>query len=188
MEYPIFLGGERAGTLRERAEGLYTVLEAELPGAPEQLLRLWIHGGGESAYLGLMEPGDGGLTLARRFSALERRKLPKQIAYASDRERPEQNSLHNIEPKPEPAPEQEETEEESHSTTENRASGTDRCPWPAPVAEETGDLLWLRRADGTLTAHDGISTLLALPAALRTKPRGTVLRRIEGKDYLVFRY
>ena len=36
MEYPIFLGGRRAGTLRERAEGLYTFFEAELPEVPEQ--------------------------------------------------------------------------------------------------------------------------------------------------------
>ena len=66
MEYPILIGGERAGTLRESVCGLYTVFEAELPDMPPRLLRLWAHGEGESGYLGLMEPKDAGLILFRR--------------------------------------------------------------------------------------------------------------------------
>ena len=55
------------------------------------------------------------------------------------------------------------------------------------MTEETEGLLWLRRADGSLTAHDGVSGLLALPAVLKNAPGRAVLRQIEGKDYLVFR-
>ena len=154
MEYPIFLGGRRAGTLRERAEGLYTAFEAELPEVPEQLLRLWVHGAGESAYLGIPEPGEGGLFLTRRLSAMERRRFPRAILCASEEE-----SLHN-----------------------NKS-----CPWPAPVTEETEGLLWLRRPDGSLSAHDGVSGLLALPTSLKDAPGRAVLRRIDGRDYLVFR-
>ena len=184
MDYPIRIGGEQAGTLRESVSGLYTVFEAELPGTPPRLLRLWVHGEGESACLGLMEPKDGGLFLLRRFSALERKKLPARIVYASEEK--EGTSLHNTE---KDSMEMPETEPNGlHNVNEPRPGGLDRCPWPAPVGEESGDLLWLRRRDGTLTAHDGISTLLALPASLRSAPRGAVLRRIEGMDYLVFRY
>ena len=166
MEYPIFLGGERAGTLFERAEGLYTVFKAQLPGQPARLLRLWVHGEGESACLGVPEPKEGGLFLTRRLTALERGRFPKTIAFASEEE-----SYHNNK-SAEPAGE----------------AALDRCPWPAPVSEETGDLLWLRRTDGSLTAHDGVSSLLALPAALKSTPPGAVLRVIEGREYLVFRY
>ena len=166
MEYPIFLGGERAGTLFERAEGLYTVFEAQLPGQSARLLRLWVHGEGESASLGVPEPKAGGLFLTRRLSSTERGRFPKAIAFAS-----EEKSLHNTK-NAEPAGE----------------AMLDRCPWPAPVSQETGDLLWLRRTDGSLTAHDGVSSLLALPAALKRTPPGAVLRHIEGRDYLVFRY
>ena len=173
MEYPIFLGGERAGTLFERAEGLYTLFEAELPGQPARLLRLWIHGEGESACLGVPEPKEGGLFLTRRLTALERGRFPKAITFASEAE-----SLHNIATGSEAAvPE-----------TPAGEPALDRCPWPAPVSQETGDLLWLRRTDGSLTAHDGVSSLLALPAALKSKPPGAVLRVIEGREYLVFRY
>jgi hypothetical protein len=48
--------------------------------------------------------------------------------------------------------------------------------------------LWLRRTDGSLVAHDGISSLVALPAKLRRETGGAVLRQIEGKEYIVFRY
>lgn len=184
MDYPIRIDGARAGTLRESVSGLYTVFEAELPDTPPRLLRLWVHGEGESACLGLMEPKDDGLCLLRRFSALERKKLPARIAYASERETAE--SLHNSTTEKLENP----TEQTKglHNIDEPQVGGLDRCPWPAPVGKESGDLLWLRRGDGTLTAHDGISTLLALPARLRSAPRGAVLRRIEGMDYLVFRY
>lgn len=173
MDYPIIIGGRLAGTLSESRSGLYTVFEARLPKDPGGLLRLYVHGGGESACLGLMEPQNGGLHLCRRMSALERRSLPTEIAFASDA--PE--SLHNIEPV---------SSEGLHNAKPARETTLSTCPWPAPVPEE-GELLWLRCADGTLRAHDGVSTLVAFPASLKAPGEGTVLRRIEGRDYLVFR-
>jgi hypothetical protein len=48
--------------------------------------------------------------------------------------------------------------------------------------------LWYRRTDGSLVAFDGISSLVAIPSALRgAVPKGAE-RMIEGKKYLVFRY
>lgn len=162
MDYPLLLGGREAGTLSESRSGLYTVFEARVPFDPGRLVRLYLHGAGESAYLGLMQPGSGGLTLRRRLSALERRAFPAEIAFASDEE-----GLHHAEPPPQ--------------TT------LAACPWPAPVPEEDGGLLWMRCRDGSLRAFDGVSTLVALPSQLRRVRPGTVLREIEGRSYLVFR-
>ena len=171
MDHPLLIGGERAGTLTESQSGLYTVFEARLPEDPGGLVRLYVHGGGESACLGLMEPQNGGLFLRRRLSALERRALPAAIDYASDAPTPSgeapASSLHNTDPSPQ--------------TT--LAS----CPWPAPVPEEDGELLWFRCTDGTLRAHDGVSTLVAFPARLKSPAPRAVLRRIDGADYMVFR-
>ena len=64
-------------------------------------------------------------------------------------------------------------------------TGYRACPWPAGVPEE--GLLWYSRADGSLTAFDGISSLLALPAELRAPDAHTVERVIEGRKYLIFR-
>ena len=58
---------------------------------------------------------------------------------------------------------------------------------PAPAPEGDGDLLWLRCTDGTLRAFDGVSGLVAFPAALKRPVRGAELRRIGDTDYLVFR-
>ena len=171
MDYPLIIGGREAGALREEQSGLYTVFEASLTEDPGGLVRLYVHGGGESAYLGLMQPVNAGLFLRRRLSALERRRLPAVISFASDT--PESageadpTSLHNTDPAPQ--------------------STLTACPWPAPVPEGDGDLLWLRCTDGTLRAHDGVSTLVAFPARLRASAPGTVLRRIGDADYLVFR-
>lgn len=196
MDYPIFISGRESGVLHESRSGLYTVFEAELPGVPERLLRLWVHGAGESAYLGVPLPAEGGLRLRRRLSALERAAFPAQPVCASDGEkytehgggRTPETSLHNIEIKENIKEDKVEGEDMSRHNNKKSESGTDRCPWPAPVTESAGDLLWFRRPDGSLTAYDGVSTLLALPAVLRRRPRGAVLRKIEGVEYLVFRY
>lgn len=168
MEYPLIIGGERRGTLRRETEGLYTVFEAELKNLHEGMYRIWLWGGGERAYLGLMQPWSGGLYLRRRLSRTELRSFPRNIEYASDEGEPRDANKECLE-KP---------EEETAAA----------CPWPAPTPEKAGELLWFRRCDGSMVSHDGISSLLALPASLRRSVPGTVLREIEGKEYLLFRY
>lgn len=168
MEYPIFIGGEERGTLNVAQEGLYTLFEAELPKVHEGLYRIWLHGGGQSAYLGLMQPWSGGMYLMKKLSKNAMRGFPQIIEKVSDEERiwPEKTA-ERVEKEAEPAP---------------------SCPYPAPVPQEELGLLWLRRTDGSLVAHDGISSLVALPAKLRRETGGAVLRQIEGKEYIVFRY
>lgn len=181
MEVPVIINGEERGRLRAVKDGLYTVLEAEVPGDSGALIRLWAHGEGKSAYLGVLQPWSNGLWLRRRLSRRELAAFPMPIAFASDRERENENeeSLHNIEsadqaPSPQQDPEPR-RETDAHS-----------CPWPAEPPKE--GLLWYRRGDGSLVSFDGISSLVAIPAELRASGLRAVERVIEGKKYLVFRY
>lgn len=197
MTIPVYINQEPAGTLTVSRDGLYTVLEAEAAGR-DGLVRLWAHGGGKSAYLGLMQPWNGGLWLRRRLSRRELAAFPDPIEFVSDRERDgeeeqsEQDTkdLHNkVNISDEPATdirEEAAAEDENAESAQNTETDYASCPWPAPLPED--GLLWYSRSDGTLTAFDGISSLLALPAELRTPGAGTVERVIEGKKYLVFRY
>lgn len=197
MTIMVYINQEPAGTLTVSRDGLYTVLEAEAAGR-DGLVRLWAHGGGKSAYLGLMQPWNGGLWLRRRLSRRELAAFPDPIEFVSDRERDgeaeqtEQDTkdLHNkVNISDEPATdirEEAAAADENAESAQNTETDYASCPWPAPPPED--GLLWYSRSDGTLTAFDGISSLLALPAELRTPGAGTVERVIEGKKYLVFRY
>ena len=62
------------------------------------------------------------------------------------------------------------------------------APLPSPAAEPPGALVWHTLPSGALIAYDGQTQYLALPAALSpSSPAAERLRRIGGKDYLVFR-
>ena len=168
MEYPLIIGGERLGTLRMTQEGLYTIFEAELPGVHEGLHRHGLHGGVQSAYLGLMQPWSGGMYLRKKLSKNAMRQFPQIVERVTEEEGDglEIAPQNQAEPRPEPA----------------------ACPYPAPLPGEDQGLLWYRRSDGSLVSHDGLSSLVALPARMKKEVRGAALRRIEGKDYIVFRY
>ena len=181
MEYPLIIDGAQRGVVTCAREGLYTVLEASLPEDPGRgLVRLWAHGEGESVYLGLMQPWRGGLYLKRRFSRSQWAALPKDVSCISN-----DGSLHNITRDPTM---DEKPDEKTEMNLHNTETTAEACPYPAPVSETAGELLWLHRGDGSLCAHDGVSSLLALPTGLEKAPGGAVLRRIEGQNYLVFRY
>ncbi len=57
-----------------------------------------------------------------------------------------------------------------------------------PIPDGAEDLLWFARLDGTLTAFDGRGCIVAIPAQLRRRAPGAVLRRIGGSVYMLFRY
>ncbi|MGX8692863.1 MAG: hypothetical protein ACSW8E_03800 [Clostridia bacterium] len=86
MDYPIIIEGRRSGTLRESAEGLYTVFRAECP-RRDGMIRLWLHGGGQSACLGLLAPCGEHLMLTRRLSRRARTAFPRTIELVSDQPR-----------------------------------------------------------------------------------------------------
>lgn len=60
----------------------------------------------------------------------------------------------------------------------------------AQPAEEAVDVLWVRQSDGTLLRRDGRRQYIALPADGVRLPRGGdfLLRRIEGREYVIFPY
>lgn len=179
MDYPLLLGGEKAGTLRIEQQGLYTCMEVTAE-AREGLLRIWVQGGGREAYLGVLQPGEEGLYLRRRLSRRELAAFPQVIEQASDRQLP---------------PREVNITQESQGPQEPVQALL--LPAPAPALEpepqaastvEPATLIWQERRDGSLVAKEGSHTLLALPARLRRAPQGADLRRIGGREYLVFRY
>lgn len=189
MDYPLLLGGEKAGTLRIEQQGLYTCMEVTAE-AREGLLRIWVQGGGREAYLGILQPEGEGLSLRRRLSRRELAAFPQVIEQASDQQLPPREVNITQEPQalalallpaPEPALEPEPEEQPERTPP----------PEPEPQAASTVEpptLIWQERRDGSLVAREGSHTLLALPARLRRAPQGADLRRIGGREYLVFRY
>ena len=186
MAVPILLSGEKAGELEIRREGLYTVFEGRLP-ATVELTRLWVAGGRQSAYLGLMEPKGSEQVLRRRLTAAEMRKLPTPIEYACTQEPvPEAPSAERL-PPPEETGEgaaQEESVEQPRPVATGPPAATEK--YAGETAEDEG-LLWFSRPDGSLVSFDGRCRLLALPARLRQVPPGLRLLRIGDREYLVFR-
>ena len=193
MTKPVYINHKSAGTLSVTQDGLYTVFE--VTANADGLVRLWVYGGGKSAYLGIMEPTGSGLYLRRRLSRRELANFPDPIEFASDQE---ETGLHNDinvnsdGDRQTSAAEEEGALSDSIHDKEPKADQqkgeTDcvSCPWPAAVPEE--GLLWYRRPDGSLVSFDGVSSLLAIPAELRTADAQMTERVIEGKKYLVFRY
>lgn len=190
MDYPLLLGGEKAGTLHIEQQGLYTCMEVTAE-AREGLLRIWVQGGGREAYLGVLQPEGEGLSLRRRLSRRELAAFPPVIEQASDRQLPPREVNITQEPQepvqalllPAPAPAL-----ESEPQPEPEPAPP---PEPEPQVASTVEpptLIWQERRDGSLVAKEGSHTLLALPARLRRTPQGADLRCIGGREYLVFRY
>lgn len=192
MDYPLLLGGEKAGTLRIERQGLYTCMEVTAE-AREGLLRIWVQGGGREAYLGILQPEGEGLSLRRRLSRRELAAFPQVIEQASDRQLPPQEEVNitqessELIPLPAPAP----ALEPEPQPEPEPAPQPEPEPQPEPQLTSTMEpptLIWQERRDGSLVAKEGSHTLLALPARLRRAPQGADLRRIGGREYLVFRY
>lgn len=232
MDYPLLLGGEERGILKLERQGLYTLIEAAAPGA-EGLVRLWVQGGGEEAYLGVMEPRSGGLYLRRKLSRLEMSGFPEKIERASDSRlekvyiiKEQATEKDGGEPCPgeefgegiekeapagrgEKQPEEDgtppglyrEREEEAPDGREEKQPGENGAGQPPEdrmweeaqlslnrALEAQEELLWTARRDGSLIARVGEHYLVALPASLRSLPPGARLRRIGGREYLLFVY
>lgn len=194
MEYPIMIDGAAAGTLNVTTAGLFTVFEANVPGR-EGLLRLSVYGGGDEGYLGVMQPWSGGLYLRRRLSRRECAALPQKIEYAApagaaaartEVSAPDADAAQTAQDAPETEPAQE-TAPENECAPEAEASASP-SPAAVPIPDDAEELLWFTRPDGTLTAFDGHGCIIAIPAKLRRRAPGAVLRRIGGTVYMLFRY
>lgn len=194
MEHPIIIDGNAAGSLTVTEDGLFTVFEATLPGCGE-LLRLSVYGGGREGYLGVMQPWSGGLYLRRRLSRSELRRMPEVIEYAApaglcttaEGGRVAEGNTDGASAKAEA--------ESVHLSDEPRADSAGgeaeaAAEHDAPAAENSGEdgLLWFSRPDGTLTAFDGRGSIVAIPAELRRDAPGAVIKKINGRIYMLFRY
>ena len=152
MEYPIMEAGKRAGSVKVYQEGLFTVFEAKCGGA-SGLVRLSVYGGGREGYLGVMQPGQGGLYLRRRLSRAQMKGFPERIEFAA----------------------------KAGMAQEKPRSEDARKPCEKAV-------YWHRYSDGSLICRDGGGYIIALPASEDCCGRGAVLREIEGRLYMLFRY
>lgn len=161
-EYPVMAGGTRVGTLRVTQKGLLTVFDASAADNGE-VFRISVYGEGEEGYLGVMYPENGALRLVKRFSRAAMANFPKGIEYAG----PSGERFRPSEQFPEPP------------VDERR----DETGMP-----EYGDTLWYSAPDGTLSTFDGKRLLVAMPADHVSVPKGSegVLRRINGREYIVF--
>ena len=194
MEHPIIIDGNAAGSLTVSEDGLFTVFEATLPGYGE-LLRLSVYGGGREGYLGVMQPWSGGLYLRRRLSRSELRRMPETIEYAApaglctpaEDGRATEGNTDGASAKAEAESVQLSDEPRADSAGGEAEAAAEH---DAPAAENSGEdgLLWFSRPDGTLTAFDGRSSIVAIPAELRRDAPGAVIKKINGRIYMLFRY
>jgi len=80
-EYPVVIDGNEAGKLRVYKQGNKTVFDAfcrDISG----IIRLSVYGCGREGYLGVMQPGNGGMHLRKILSPAELRRFPIKIEYA----------------------------------------------------------------------------------------------------------
>ena len=196
MEHPIIIDGNAAGSLTVTEDGLFTVFEATLPGCGE-LLRLSVYGGGREGYLGVMQPWSGGLYLRRRLSRSELRRIPEVIEYAApaglctpaEGGRAAEGNTDGASAKVEAEAESVQLSDEPRA--DSAGGGAEAAvEHDAPAAENSGEdgLLWFSRPDGTLTAFDGRGSIVAIPAELRRDAPGAVIKKINGRIYMLFRY
>ena len=182
--YPLLLDGERTGEVRVSAEGAWTVFNVKSAMRPG-IVRVSVYGDGREGYLGVLAPEGEGLTLCRRLSPSAVRAFPGRIEYAGPAGAP------CVPAAPEPAPAAPETP--SEPACEEEAPQTEpEAPQPASQTEAPPgieDLYWYASPDGALVCFDGTENLIALPLGDARIPGGGGgwRKRIEGRDYIVYR-
>lgn len=66
---PVYIDGEKCGSISKRTDGLMTLLSARCSARPGRIVRLYVFGGGKSALLGTMQPDGECLAITRVFRA-----------------------------------------------------------------------------------------------------------------------
>ena len=189
MEIPLYIDGRQAGSFCMAQSGLYTLLEANADGCAQRLIRLWAHGEGGSAYLGVMQPWRGGLWLRRKLSRRELEHFPAPIAFVSDREHEGEEgnrdeSLHNMSTLQTESIEDQEIKslhnqkQRTIEQAENDSHGlhnikTDlyRCPWPAAPAVSWPKTSWPGATSRPSTAPPSTATSCARRTAAAPRAR-----------------
>ncbi len=192
--YPLLLDGERAGEVRVSAEGAWTVFNVKSAMRPG-IVRVSVYGDGREGYLGVLAPEGEALALCRRLSPGALRAFPGRIEYAGAAGAPGAKAAPENPPEPaapenppepaceEEAPQAEPAEEPQAETEEPQPEAQTEAP---PGIE---DLYWYASPDGALVCFDGTENLIALPLGDARIPGGGGgwRKRIEGRDYIVYR-
>ena len=192
--YPLLLDGERAGEVRVSAEGAWTVFNVKSAMRPG-IVRVSVYGDGREGYLGVLAPEGEALALCRRLSPGDLRAFPGRIEYAGRAGAPGAKAAPEDPPEPaapenppepaceEEAPQAEPAEEPQAETEEPQPEAQTEAP---PGIE---DLYWYASPDGALVCFDGTENLIALPLGDKRIPGGGGgwRKRIEGRDYIVYR-
>lgn len=167
MDYPIYIRGELAGTLKTEQEGLYTRMSARCTD-PGYLVRLSVFSREQEAVLGVMMPENGELTLTRRLSRRELCSFPAEIEYAA----PQGERL---------------SEQGEEAELEEREPEPQICE-PEIAPESKPELIWFSRSDGSLETEWEGGHYVAVPLELCGEERERMLeqRTIEGREYAVF--
>ena len=191
--YPLLLDGERTGEVRVSAEGAWTVFNVKSAMRPG-IVRVSVYGDGREGYLGVLAPEGEALALCRRLSPGALRAFPGRIEYAgragapcapAEPENPPEPAA--PEPPPEPACEEETPQPEAENPQEETEEPQPEAQTEAPPGIE--DLYWYASPDGALVCFDGTENLIALPLGDKRIPDGGGgwRKRIEGRDYMVYR-
>ena len=80
-QLPMILEGRTCGQLTVRREGAYMVCSGRADYHDHKLLRLWLYGGEEPVYLGVLQP-DG--TVRKRFSLAEFGRIRGVLTHCGD--------------------------------------------------------------------------------------------------------
>ena len=174
-----------SGRVSARREGAYTVFQAECGG--EGLWRISLYGGGRELYLGLLAPdGAGGLALTRRMTRSELSGFaePEYAAEAG------QSGAGARQPEPleaAPAPREAAPTEQEAASAPREDAPTERETASA-TREAAAGAPWYSAEDGTLSRFEDGRLLVALPCEGLRLPdwASGVLRRINGREYIVF--
>ncbi len=163
MEKKIYIDGREQGIVSFKKEGIYTVIEAEIP-SQKKLMRLYVQGCGKTCVLGIMEPKGDKAAFRKQYSRIEAGKLPakieKVVAAAFDEkppriEQPEKNIVAEVK--------------------------TDKT---YPKKEKN---MWLWK-NGNLFYVTETDKFLAFPSDLRKEVPGIRLKYYKNQQYMLFRY
>ena len=94
MELPVYIDGAVAGSAAVKNDGNGVRISVRLRD-PGRVVRLSVYGDGE-LYLGVPEPGEGGLVLEKRLGPAQAASFPAGAAYAAERRLPETNPRRHV--------------------------------------------------------------------------------------------
>ena len=196
MDIPIIVSGKETGRLSVGREGPYTLFQGCCEDNGE-VLRLSVYGGGREGRLGVMAPGEGGLTLRRKLSRAAMAAFPDTIEYAgpsgqapAQAAAPASGAAPGAAASAEDRPAQETPSAPPREASFSAGEGGSGLPGePTPEQQTDGaGLLWYSAGDGSLFTTWAGRHYRAIPMAAHGLPESLMVERriIEGVEYAIF--